>query len=188
MGPNARTVPADKRVSIVPRAHMDYAFLQAEIVEEEDEFQADSAARVSLTILVTFETLCDSVWAYTVAAKGVASDPWLPGVLARDLATVGVAHTRIVLKTDTEPAIVDLRRAVGDKRGDAATGYDDSRVGDSNSNARIERTIREVKGLIRTLRSALAERTQTAVSLEDAVVPWMVRHAAYLITRCRVMP
>ena len=83
MGPNARTVPADKRVSIVPRAHMDYAFLQAEIVEEEDEFQADSAARVSLTILVMFETLCDSVWAYTVAAKGVASDPWLPGVDSR---------------------------------------------------------------------------------------------------------
>ena len=120
---------------------MYYAFLQEDFEEEEGEFQSESAARVSLTILVMFETLCDTVWAYTVSAKGVQSDPWLPGKLASDLATVGVANTRIVIKTDTEPAIVDLRRAVGESRGDAPTGHDDARVGDSNGNARMERII-----------------------------------------------
>ena len=105
---------------------MDYAYLQEETIESEDEFAEERSASVSMTILVMFETLCESVWAYTVRAKGVASDPWLPDKLAQDLATVGVANARIVVKTDTEPAIVDLRKAVGASRGGTPTGYDDS--------------------------------------------------------------
>ena len=40
-------------------------------------------------------------------------------------------------------------------RGEDPTGLDDSKIGDSNSNGKVERTIREVKGMIRTLRAAL---------------------------------
>ena len=58
---------------------MDYAFLQEEIVEMEDEFQSSTSASLSMTILVMIETLCESVWAYSVHAKGVLSDAWLPG-------------------------------------------------------------------------------------------------------------
>ena len=130
VGPLHKKIPAANRESQVPRAHMDYAFLQEEVVETEDEFTAEGMARVSMTILVMLETLCESVWAYSVRAKGYAADPWLPGKIANDLATVGVADTRIVIKTDTEPAIIDLRKAVGTSRGGTPTGYDDSRVGD----------------------------------------------------------
>ena len=73
-------------------------------------------------------------------------------------------------------------------RGDASTGIENSRVGDSDSNGRIERTIREVKGLIRTLRSSLEAGIQAKIKLSDTVVPWIVRHAAYIITRCRIGP
>ena len=188
VGPNAKKVPAAGRETSVPRAHMDYAYLQEEVVEIEDEFKTETTATMSLTILVMIETLCESVWVYTVNAKGVLSDAWLPGKIATDLATVGVANTRIVFKTYTEPAIVELRRAVGESRGGTPTGHGDSRVGDSNSNARIERTIREVKGLIRTLRSDLKEKLGADVPLDSAIVPWMVRHAGYVLTRCRVHP
>ena len=86
-------MPAAQRVSTVPRAHMDYAFLQEDTVETEDEFEEGRSASASMTILVMFETLCESVWAYSVRAKGIASDAWLPDKLAQDLATVGVANT-----------------------------------------------------------------------------------------------
>ena len=188
VGPLHKKIPAASRESHVLRVHLDYAFLPEEVVESEDEFTAEGMARVSMTILIMVETLCDSVWAYSVNAKGYASDPWLPGKIASDLATVGVADTRIVIKTDTEPAIVDLRKAIGASRGGTPTGYDDSRVGDSNSNGRIERKIREVKGLIRTLRSGLKTTSGSKVSLESSIVPWIVRHAAYILTRCQVMP
>ena len=45
----------------VPKAHLDYAYLQDEIIEEEDEFTSGGAVRTSMTILVMLETLCESV-------------------------------------------------------------------------------------------------------------------------------
>ena len=56
VGPNAKKVPASSRESSVPRAHMDYANLQEEVVEIEDEFTTEGSAKVSMTILVMMET------------------------------------------------------------------------------------------------------------------------------------
>ena len=48
--------------------------------------------------------------------------------------------------------------------------------------------IQDVEGQIRTLRAALEKRIQERVRLAHPIVPWMVRHAAALITRCRIRP
>ena len=66
------------------------------------------------------------------------------------------------------------------------TGIENSKVGDSNSNGKIERAIRDVGNLVRTLRSATEEQIGQTMTLAELIVPWMIRHAAYLITRCRV--
>ena len=97
----------------------------------------------------------ESFWTYATSGKGVAGDTQLPARIAKYFSTIGMSDMHIVLKTNTGPAIADLKRAVGRQRGDAATSYDDARAGDSNSNAKIEGTVREVKGVIRTLRLAL---------------------------------
>ena len=186
VGPNSKKVPEKFREAVVPKAHLDYAFLQDEVIENDDEFDETGVARISMTFLVMVETLCESVWAYATNAKGFASDPWLPKKIHNDLVTVGLGVTRIVMKTDNEPAIVDLRREVSRVREDAPTGFEDSRVGDSNSNGKIERMIREVKGLIRTFRASLQEKIGSVVALDAPVVPWIIRHAAYVITRCKV--
>ena len=44
----------------------------------------------------------------------------------RFLTTAGACNTRIVTKTDTEPAMIDLRNEVARKRNDVPTGFDDS--------------------------------------------------------------
>ena len=186
VGPNAKRVLADKKSSEVPRAHLDYAYLQEETIEEEEEMSIGTVVTASMTILVMIETLCRSVWTYAVHAKGTSQDHWLPGKIADDLATVGVGASRVVLKTDTEAAIVELRRAIGRSRGESPTGYDDSKVGDSNSNALVERTIREVKGVVRTIRASLQRHLKADVKLDDTIVLWIVRHAGYVLTRCRV--
>jgi len=153
-------VPEKFREAVVPKAHLDYAFLQDEVIENDDEFDETGVARISMTFLVMVETLCESVWAYATNAKGFASDPWLPKKIHNDLVTVGLGVTRIVMKTDNEPAIVDLRREVSRVREDAPTGFEDSRVGDSNSNGKIERMIREVKAS--SARSERASRRRSA--------------------------
>ena len=187
VGPNAKSIPADKRAALIPKAHMDYAFLQDEVIEEESEMGQEEAVKKSMTIMVMVETLCGSVWAYATRGKGYASDPWLPRKIHNDLTTAGMGATHISLKTDNEPAILEVRREVSKCRGDVPTGLDDSRVGDSNSNGKVERNVREVKGLIRTLRADLQDKLKEPIDLDSPVVPWMVRHAGYILTRCRVL-
>ena len=186
VGPNSKKIPDDKKQTTVPRAHLDYAFLQDEVIEEDSEFEQAGAVGISMTLMVMMETLCGSVWAYATSGKGFAADPWLPKRVHLDLVTVGMGHGRIIVKTDNEPAILDVRKAIAGNRGDAPTAFEDSRVGDSNSNGKVERVIREVKGLIRTFRADLQSKINDNISLDSPIVPWLVRHAGYIITRCRV--
>ena len=188
VGPNARTVKGEHKELALPRAHFDYAFIQEDISETEDELDKTESAGLSMTIVAVWESLCDGVWTYAVRGKGVVAEPLLPPRIAEDLSTVGMGSSRMVLKTDTEAAIIDVRKAIGRIRGsDAPTTFDDSRVGDSNSNAKIERTIREVKGLIRTLRSSLSSSIKAHIGIKSPILPWIVRHARYILTRCKVL-
>ena len=68
--------------------HMDYAFLQDEVIENDHVFDESGIASVSMTFLVMVETLCESVGSYAPNAKGFASDPWLPKKIHNDLLTV----------------------------------------------------------------------------------------------------
>ena len=73
-----------------------------------------------MTIFIMLDTFCESVWVYAVQAKGYVSDAWLHRWLANDSATVGGGSTNSIFKTDTELAIIDLRKRAGrDVRGDA---------------------------------------------------------------------
>ena len=97
-----------------------------------------------------------------------------------------MAGERVIIKADQEVAITDVQRAVAEARSKSGTAIEQARVGDSNSNGRVERAIEDFKGLTRTMRSALEARTDTKIRLEDPIVPWMVRHAAQIINVCRV--
>ena len=155
----------------VPRVIIDYCFLT----------QADDGEE-SLTALVMKETMCGSVWAYSLRSKSVAEDPWVADQLVDDMCTIGMAQERVVIKSDQEAAIVELQLEVAKRRNYAdygvGTGIENSKVGDSNSNGKIERAIRDVKNMIRTHRSALETSIKTKIKLSWKVMPWLVRHAA----------
>ncbi len=185
--PHRKVKPEDKE-STVPRTMMDYGFIKEEQTTTEDEHGASTVAKVCMTILVMIETLCDSVWAYAIEGKGAASTDWLAPKVVDDMNTIGMTKERVISKSDQEPAIVQLQHEVARLRKDAGTAIENSRVGDSNSNGAVERAVREVKGMTRTLRSHLEEKIRKKIKLDDPIVPWIVRHAAYLITRCRVGP
>ena len=106
--------------------------------------------------------------------------------LVDDLNTIGLAGERVIIKSDQEASITELQSEIAKRRTTVGTGVENSKVGDSNSNGKIERAIRDVKNMIRTLRSSLSASIGTSVKLDMKIVPWLVRHASYLITRCRV--
>ena len=83
----------------------------------------------------------------------------------------------VVVNTDQEPAIKEVQKELSDKRGRHGadgTVIEHSRVGDSSSNARTERAIQEVGGLVRTCRLALEKASGgQRISLHHPIVPRM---------------
>ena len=172
----SRTVKGDAAHSDVPRVHLDYCFFTE--LSGKDE-------RTTLTTLVMKESECKSLWAYPVMSKGASNEPWVVKQILHDIDTIGLSQERIIIKNDQEPAIKDLKAELARQR-NAATASEESRVGDSNSNATIEVAVQEVENMVRTLRSSLETRVKSKIALSHPVVTWLIRHAAANITRFKI--
>ena len=156
----------------VAKVHMDYAFFSVNAAGEECE-EDEPGSRVVLKVLVLKETLCGSIWAYAVQHKGFTMEPWIRDQLIFDFDTIGLSKDqRIAMKNDQEPSLVDLVKEIARVRGGAGTALDESRVGDSNSNARAEVAVQEIKGMVRTVRSALEHSVGSKVPIDHPVIPW----------------
>ena len=187
-GQQHKSMVGEYAESQLARVLMDYGFLDEEETVTETEHGKDTESKSSMTVLVMMETMCKSLWAYAIEGKGAVSVDWVAQQVVEDIETVGLSSERIITKTDQEPSIIQLQQEVAARRKDGGTAIENPRVGDSDSNGKIERAIRDVKGMIRTLRSAVEEKTGKTIRLDAAVVPWIVRHAAYIPTRCKVCP
>ena len=101
----------------------------------------------------------------------------------------GHEMSKITLKTDQEPAILDLVENVTRFRaalGAEGTVPENSPTYSHQANGVIERGVQTVEGIIRTLRSALEERMGRKLEIGDAIWPWLVECASYLSNRCEV--
>jgi hypothetical protein len=179
------TVKGELADSSVVRVALDYCFFQEDLTTKDTEHEESTKAKTSMTVLVMLETLCHSVWAYVVESKG-ASEEWVIDQIVEDLETVGLSGERIIVKADQETSITDVQKGILKARTGHGTAIEQSKVGTSNSNGRIERCIQDFKGLVRTLRSVIEEKLGVKIHLTDPVVPWLVRHAAHTITSSRV--
>ena len=162
---------------------------QSETVD--DDGAGDNPDRIeeeSQTVLVMQESKTRSIWSYAVEHKG-ASEEWVIHQVCEDLKTVGLKDDRIIIKDDQKPAITDVAKQIALNRGGRfGTALDNSQAGDSDTNGTNERAIQDVEGQCRTMRSALEEKLKTKITLKHAVTPWLIRHAGYLITWCRIRP
>ena len=176
----------------VPRVSMDYMFFtEYGVFGTADEAEASikengDVERHCLTVMVLKDFRYKSLWAYPVEGKGVGAAEWLVNQIVEDLDTCGLDWCRLVLKSDQEPSIIEIQHAIKDARGKAhshGTAIENSKVGDSNSNAKVERAIQELGGLARTMKSSLESRLGQKIRLDHVSVPWIFKHAASIITR-----
>ena len=105
-----------------------------------------------------------------------------------DLDSLGLNKARIVMKSDQEKSIEDVKKDISRKRiaDGQSTTQESSAVGDSNANGKAEKGIQELNGVVRTCRSALEERLGCTITINHPIFPWMVRHASQLIIRYQV--
>ena len=78
----------------------------------------------------------------------------------------------------------DMQNSIVKKRAKHGTAFENFRVGDSNSNGKVERAIQSFERRARTLRSDLESKTASKIKLEDPIAHWFVRHAGHVITMC----
>ena len=99
---------------------------------------------------------------------------------------LGCEHVDIIIKSDQEPAIIDLVREVARLRAPANTLKEESPVGASASNGVVERGIQTCEGQIRVLKDALEARIRDKVKSDHPVLTWLVEFAAVLVNRYEV--
>ena len=68
----SKNISAEMSCSGIPRVYIDYCFFTEESKNDQGETE-----RTTMTTLVMKETECKSVWAYPVANKGAANEPWV---------------------------------------------------------------------------------------------------------------
>ena len=93
---------------------------------------ADQASQCWWAVIERTGMFC----AHAVPYKGAGVE-WVAQQMARDISKCGY-HGRVVLRSDQEPALQDLKGQVARLRGDLPTVLEASPVGDSQSNGFVE--------------------------------------------------
>ena len=162
---------------------IDYAFM----IDNGDLCTKEEMERVGWdktrdTVLVSEDLATGGIRAHLVSAKG-NGHPWIAGKIKDDIEEFGYGGAPVRIKSDQEPAIVDVQRAVTAKRGNAPTIPVNSPVGDSQSNGRVENAIKKVRNMVKTILSSLQSRWGIRVARDHPVYPWVFEWTADLMTR-----
>jgi len=151
---------------------MDYCFLTD---EEEDN-------NVS-PILVLYDHRLQAIWSLPVDRKG--SEAWVVKWITNKLDEAGYAGQDITLKSDGEPALMDLKKSVIAVRCGITVPIE-SPVRQSKSNGAMERAIRTWQGYFRTLKGYFEEKVKTKLDRSHSLFSWMVIWSSEALNRYKV--
>ena len=103
-----------------------------------------------------------------------------------------MGHTKVIIKTDNERAIVSLKTRVARLLREFA-GFQNVQTKsppehDSQSNGGVEIGVRLVRGLFRSLKLCLEDRIGTYVPVTHALLPWLLEHTRTLLNALSKAP
>ena len=174
----------DKDSRAMPVIAFDYCFISDRgEVKNQDEYIA--AGEGAAKVLVVRDSRSKSVFAHVVPAKGVDERGFSVDAFVDDIRWLG--YVKITLKSDNEPAIVKLLGAALRElrvQGIEQAIEEHSPEFDPRANGSAEVAVRLLKGHLRTLRSGLESQIGFKIPARHALMDWLVRHSASLITWC----
>lgn len=98
-----------------------------------------------------------------------------------------LAHSRVIYRSDQEPAILELKSAViNEMKQQSEIKPESTPVGDSQSNGIIEKANQDLREQIMTMYGSLKSRYKEGIDEEHGSIPWMVSHAAACMSRFKV--
>ena len=90
----------------------------------------------------------------------------------------------IILQCDPEPSLIKWAESVKSKRTERTVIRSSPRRS-HQSNGGVENYQKQLQGQVRTMLAAMQEHTKYRPSADNALMRWIVRHAAWLIPRFR---
>ena len=126
----------------------------------------------------------NAIWTLQVDAKGVETGVGVEW-LHKKMFFAGHLGMRITLKSDNEPSIVALKKALAIKR-QCPTGLIESPVRESKSNGRVERAIRTWRDQYRTMRHYFEHRSKLTLHNNSPLSSWLVSWASEVINKYKV--
>jgi hypothetical protein len=157
----------------IPTVSMDYCFMG----------QVDDDK--TLPILGIRDHRHKVTYSHVVPSKGT-KHPYSVGQVVHDIDQLG--YSKLILKNDQEPAIVDLQKQVIVELKEKGIECipENSPVSESQSNGVIERGIQDIEGQVRVLKDMLDQKYNRKIESTHPILPWLVNHAGVLITRFQV--
>jgi hypothetical protein len=178
-----------KEQSTKPVISWDYMYLRSRTEEETnediDESKMDENS-LGMPILISKDRKGKTISAQVMPEKGAI--PYAVLKMSQDIKNLG--YREVIIKTDQEPSIKNLKEKVMNELGfesQIESILEESPVGESQSNGEIEEVARTVGGQVRTMKQALEDRYNTIITAEHQSMPWSVRYAAQTINRCRIL-
>ena len=178
-------------VGQVSRFAFDYMFITKDKVVPRDELTEEDEKNILMKILVAKDSRSRAIFAHVVRRKGVDEEGYAVKRLAEDIEWLG--YTRIILKSDGEPAIVRLLKETLRVAKTVVTDQDKAVVMDqvtqehpprydSRSNGSVENGVRLVKGHLRTMKSCPEMKIRKKIPEQHPLMSWLVEHTAWLLT------
>ena len=133
-----------------------------------------------MLVLVVKDEHSGSSLAYDCEVEGT-TDVWVMKQLVRDLDGWGRAD--VCMKTDGEPALLAVQKAMATMRPGARTLPRNPPAYIPQTDGSVEKAVQDVTGQARKLVLALAANLKSDLDLGLPIVKWLVRHAAFLLTR-----
>ena len=161
---------AENAVNAVTTISMDYMYMNEKSKEEEKD-----------PIIVVTDRKTKAIVGHMVNCKG-SRDEWAVKRVLLDIEDFGYAGTKIVLKNDQEPAMVDMQKKVMAARS-AETVPKNSEVGESQSNGEVENAIKRFQEQLRTLKDDLEAKTGLDIEMKHAIIPWLVEWTGVTLNR-----
>ena len=163
--------PSDReRLGIT--VHMDYAFM----VPEEAEVDMQPT-------LVIYDDDKKAMWALAVEQKGVTEGivRYLVGVLDQS----GYQGQKVTIKTDQEPSILALKRAVSAERvGETVPIESPARA--SKSNGMMENSVKLWQEQLRTIKHDVESRFGRKIEVDSVLFSWLVPYVADTLNKYKV--
>ena len=182
--------------SAIPRIGVDYFYITRGGVHRRDELEqardpaGDSAVEderrngtiVKCIVIRDWES--KNVYAHCIPCKGADEDEYVAQLVADDVAWLG--YTRLIIKSDNEPALLALvRQVLGKVMASPETIEQASRESspeyDSQANGGTEIGIKLVRGMFRTLKLCLEARIGKFVPITHSLIPWLLEHCCMLL-------